>query len=191
MSPLLDRACDLMIAAMRERPRPGTLAGSEHAAADVYATAILKQVGPELLVLFREHIGAALVTGIYWERARVQAEGKKTAATGDVTSGDGPPAMATDLRASGLADTVAPGAPAGESGVPEQGVERPENRGAGAGENGGDSQGQNDRETCRACADATGGVCAQHQVECACYELTGGHEPGCAFSRPLNRPGAP
>jgi hypothetical protein len=38
---------------------------------------------------------------------------------------------------------------------------------------------------CRDCADATGGVCKRHQEpECTCYEVTGGHQPGCAFSRP-------
>jgi hypothetical protein len=38
---------------------------------------------------------------------------------------------------------------------------------------------------CRACADATGGQCAKHfEPECTCYELTGGHQPGCYFNRP-------
>jgi hypothetical protein len=37
---------------------------------------------------------------------------------------------------------------------------------------------------CRDCANATGGVCRKHQQpECTCYELTGGHQPGCAFNR--------
>lgn len=36
---------------------------------------------------------------------------------------------------------------------------------------------------CDDCLDATGGVCARHQrPDCTCYELTGGHQPGCAFN---------
>ena len=42
-----------------------------------------------------------------------------------------------------------------------------------------------DQDDCSACSEATGGVCAKHQEpECTCYELTGGHQPGCYFARP-------
>ena len=35
---------------------------------------------------------------------------------------------------------------------------------------------------CKACKDATGGQCREHQEpECTCYEIIGGHQPGCAF----------
>lgn len=35
---------------------------------------------------------------------------------------------------------------------------------------------------CDDCAAATGGQCRRHQeAECSCYELIGGHQPGCAF----------
>ena len=45
------------------------------------------------------------------------------------------------------------------------------------------SQDCHDHATCQACKDATGGVCRAHQEpECTCYELTGGHMPGCAFN---------
>lgn len=48
-------------------------------------------------------------------------------------------------------------------------------------------QGREASENCRDCADATGGVCKRHQEpECTCYEMTGGHQPGCDFNgRPL------
>jgi len=37
---------------------------------------------------------------------------------------------------------------------------------------------------CKACLSATGGQCSEHQEpECTCYEITGGHMPGCAFNR--------
>lgn len=40
------------------------------------------------------------------------------------------------------------------------------------------------RECCEDCFDATGGQCARHyEPECTCYELTGGHMPGCYFNR--------
>lgn len=39
--------------------------------------------------------------------------------------------------------------------------------------------------TCEACLSSTGGSCREHQEpECTCYEITGGHMPGCAFNRP-------
>ncbi|HKO84466.1 MAG TPA: hypothetical protein VJ140_07850 [Actinomycetota bacterium] len=42
---------------------------------------------------------------------------------------------------------------------------------------------------CAACSEATGGVCPKHaETECTCYELTGGHQPGCAFNVPRRRP---
>lgn len=37
------------------------------------------------------------------------------------------------------------------------------------------------KECCGAC-DCTGGP--QLEQECTCYELTGGHQPGCYFNRP-------
>lgn len=37
-------------------------------------------------------------------------------------------------------------------------------------------------ETCQDCLSATGGVCRAHQEpECTCYEVTHGHQMGCAF----------
>ena len=37
---------------------------------------------------------------------------------------------------------------------------------------------------CPDCLSATGGICRAHQEpECTCYEITGGHQPGCAFNR--------
>lgn len=36
---------------------------------------------------------------------------------------------------------------------------------------------------CEDCLNATGGRCPAHaEPECTCYELTGGHQPGCAFN---------
>ena len=41
-----------------------------------------------------------------------------------------------------------------------------------------------DVQVCQDCLDATGGQCRAHQVtECTCYEIIGGHQPGCAFAR--------
>lgn len=43
-------------------------------------------------------------------------------------------------------------------------------------------------EPCAACIEATGGACRAHQEpECTCYELTGGHQPGCYFNRKPER----
>jgi hypothetical protein len=32
------------------------------------------------------------------------------------------------------------------------------------------------------------GTCPEFEPECACYELTGGHQPGCYFNRPRKEP---
>lgn len=37
-------------------------------------------------------------------------------------------------------------------------------------------------KSCAAACDCTGGPSVE--TECTCYELTGGHQPGCAFNRP-------
>lgn len=42
----------------------------------------------------------------------------------------------------------------------------------------------NELTPCRDCLGSTGGRCAEHQeAECTCYEMTGGHMPGCVFNR--------
>jgi len=44
------------------------------------------------------------------------------------------------------------------------------------------ADGERSAHQCTDCLSATGGVCAAHEEpECACYEVEGGHQPGCAF----------
>lgn len=39
---------------------------------------------------------------------------------------------------------------------------------------------------CKDCQDATGGRCRRHwEPECTCYEMTGGHQPGCPMNRQI------
>ena len=42
---------------------------------------------------------------------------------------------------------------------------------------------------CAGACDCTGGP--QIEPECTCYELTGGHQPGCYFNRPGGTTGTP